>query len=68
VAVEILLGGTVDESQLAGPFGNTLYVPIPYVITPDNFEEYYAEYNGRPDSYTLDGMITQSQAYAFMAK
>ncbi len=66
VAVEILLGGEVDESQLAGPFGNTLYVPIPYVVTPENFETYYAQVANLPESYTLDGMITQTQAFSFM--
>jgi len=68
VAVEILLGGTVDESQLAGPFGNTLYVDIPYSVTPENFADYYAEVADLPESYTMDGLISQSQAYAFIAQ
>jgi ribose transport system substrate-binding protein len=67
VAVEILLGGEVDESQLAGPFGNSLYVPIPFVVNADNFAEIYAEFGDRPASYTLDGVITQDQAYGFMS-
>jgi ribose transport system substrate-binding protein len=66
VAVEILIGGQVDESQLAGPFGNTLYVPIPYTVDASNFEEEYAKVADVPESYTLDGLITQSQAYAFI--
>jgi ribose transport system substrate-binding protein len=68
VAVEILLGGTVDESQLAGPFGNTLYVPIPYAVTSENFAEYYAEVADLAPSFTMDGVITQDQAHAFMAQ
>lgn len=68
VAVEILLGNRVDESQLAGPFGNTLYVPIPYVVTAENFAEYYAQVADLPASYTMDGLITQSQAHAFMVQ
>jgi ribose transport system substrate-binding protein len=66
VAVEILLGGEVDASQLSGPFGNTLYVPIPYVVDETNFEEQYALVADLPESYTLDGFITQAQARAFM--
>jgi ribose transport system substrate-binding protein len=66
VAVEILLGGEVDASQLSGPFGNTLYVPIPYVVDETNFEEQYALVADLPESYTLDGFITQAQAYGFM--
>lgn len=38
VAVEILLGNAVDEEQLSGPFGNTLYVPIPFVVVDEDFE------------------------------
>jgi ribose transport system substrate-binding protein len=68
VAVEILQGGTVDESQLAGPFGNSLYVPIPGQITAENFDETYAEMQDQPDSYTLDGMITQEEAASFMSE
>lgn len=66
VAVEILLGGVVDESQYAGPFGNTLYVPIPYVVDSSNFDDILAEVAGLPGSYTLDGFINQNQAVGFM--
>jgi ribose transport system substrate-binding protein len=81
VLVNILLGKTVDEAQFAGPFGNTLYVPIPNVIVnedftyvnmdgeetvyPANFDEVYEEVKDLPGSYTLDGMITQEEADAF---
>ena len=76
VAYEILSGGTVDESQLAGPFGNSLYVPIPYAVTDTDFtsdvveirdfETVYEEVKDQPASYTLDGIITQEQAAEFM--
>ncbi|MFW5696417.1 MAG: substrate-binding domain-containing protein [Phototrophicaceae bacterium] len=66
VAVEILMGGEVDEAQLAGPFGNSLYVPIPYVVDESNFEEEYEKVADAPASYTLDGFITQAQARDFM--
>jgi ribose transport system substrate-binding protein len=66
VAMEILCGNTVDESQLEGPFGNSLYVPIPYAVTDEDFPSYFEQYGSFPASYTLDGFITQEQAAAFM--
>ncbi|MFW6069482.1 MAG: ABC transporter substrate-binding protein [bacterium] len=66
VALEILCGGQVDESQLAGPFGNSLYVPIPYTVTEENFDEQLEEYADAAASYTLDGFITQEEAAGFM--
>ncbi len=66
VALELLQGGQVDEAQLAGPFGNSLYVPIPGVITNDNFAEELEAIEGQPDSYTVDGFITQEEAASFM--
>jgi ribose transport system substrate-binding protein len=66
VIMEILQGGAADTEQFAGPFGNTFYVPIPYAITGENFEDFYALYSEAPESYTLDGMITQEQAASFM--
>lgn len=66
VAMEILCGGTVDASQLEGPFGNTLYVPIPYAVTTEDFASYFEQFGGFPASYTLDGFITPEQAAGFM--
>lgn len=66
VAVEILQGGEVDEAQLAGPCGNSLYVPIPNVVTTDNFAEAFEAVKDRPASYVNDGFITQEEAAAFM--
>jgi ribose transport system substrate-binding protein len=66
VVMEILQGGVPDEAQFSGPFGNTFYVPIPYAITGDNFADFIALYAEAPESYTLDGMITQEQAASFM--
>lgn len=81
VLVNLLLGMTIDETQLAGPYGNSLYVPIPYVVVdqeftyvdmdgeetvfPANFDEIYEEVKDEPGSYTLDGMITQEEADAY---
>jgi ribose transport system substrate-binding protein len=66
VAMEILMGAEVDESQFAGPFGNTLYVPIPFAVDETNFTENFEMFGEAADSYTLDGMITQEEAAGFM--
>jgi ribose transport system substrate-binding protein len=66
VAMELLTGSQVDEAQLEGEFGNTLYVPIPGVVTDENFQEVYEMYDDAPASYTLDGWISQEEAHAFM--
>ncbi len=66
VAVEILQGGELDESQLQGQFGNSIYIDIPFVITADDLEARLAEYEDRPDSYAMDGIITQEEAASYM--
>lgn len=68
VILELLCGGTVDAEQLAGPFGNSLYVPIPYAVTAEDFNSYFQQYGSFPASYTFDGFITPAQAAAFMAE
>jgi len=67
VAMEILCGDTVDEAQLAGPFGNSLYVAIPEPITSDSFQAEYEAIADAPASYTLDTFVSQGEADAFMA-
>lgn len=66
VAIEVLQGGTIDESQLGGPFGNSLYVDIPFVITQDNLAEMLETYKDKPDSYAMDGIISREQAASYM--
>lgn len=68
IAVEMLQGGTIDETTLEGPWGNTFYMPIPIVVTPENFEEVYNEYvveGDYPDSYLLDGVLTRDEVQQF---
>jgi ribose transport system substrate-binding protein len=65
VMVNLLQGKEIDEAQLAGPCGNTLYVPIPAPITNENLAAEFDKVKDLPASYTLDSMITQEQADAF---
>jgi ribose transport system substrate-binding protein len=64
IAVLLLQGRTLAQ-DLEGPFGNSLYVPIPGVVTDENFDEAYAEVEDQPASYTLDGMLTAEEAEGF---
>lgn len=66
IAYEILTGGQVDPAKLTGPWGNSLYMPIPGVVTNENLQEWLAKIEGLPDSYTLDGLITQEEAKSYM--
>jgi len=66
VAVELLQGKEIDESQLEGPFGNTIYVPIPGRVNSDNFAEMLEMNAEQPDTYVLDGIISQEDAAGYM--
>jgi ribose transport system substrate-binding protein len=66
VAVELLMGGEIDDSQLEGPFGNTLYMPIPCRVTDENLDEMVTTYEDRANTYVLDGIISQEEAAGYM--
>ncbi|MFA5594481.1 MAG: substrate-binding domain-containing protein [Trueperaceae bacterium] len=66
VAIEILQGGEIDEANLTGPFGNSIYIDIPFVITSADLADRLVEYQDRPDSYAMDGIITQEEAASYM--
>ncbi|WP_103680962.1 ABC transporter substrate-binding protein [Alkalispirochaeta sphaeroplastigenens] len=65
VAVQLLKGRELKDGILSGPFGNTIYVPVPVVVTNLNFDTVYNEYKGYPDYYSVDGHITPAQAEQF---
>lgn len=67
VALEILQGKEVDPAKLGGPFGNSLYIPIPGEVNSDNFATEYEKIASQPASFVLDGIITQEEAAGFMA-
>lgn len=81
VAVNLLLGREIDPEQLGGAYGNSLIVPIPYVVLdqewtytnadgeevvlPANFDEIYEEVKDQPEAYTLDGELTAEEVEAY---
>ncbi len=70
IAVELLQGRTLDESKLAGQYGQQIVIPIPVVVTSENFDEIYNTYvveGGYPDSYLLSGIMTEEEIQQFFA-
>jgi ribose transport system substrate-binding protein len=65
IALNILQGKEIDASKFEGPYGNTLYMPIPVVVTNDNFQEVYDEYKNFPESYLLDGILSEDEIQGY---
>ncbi len=65
VALNLLQGKQLKPDALSGPFGNSLYVPIPGVVSEENFAEEFAKIENQPASYVLDGIIDQATADSF---
>lgn len=64
IAIEILSGRELNTAILGGQYGTTIVIDVPYVVTPDNFDEIYETYvaSGEyPDSYLLDGIMTREE-------
>jgi len=64
VMVEILQGKEIKQGELEGAAGNTLYVPIPGVVTNQNLDEELQKIDVEGE-YVLDGIITQKQAQSY---
>jgi ribose transport system substrate-binding protein len=63
VAIELLQGRQLKD-ELKGEAKNTIYVPIPGFVDKGNFDGEFAKYKDKPDSYTLDGILTADEAKA----
>ncbi|NTU85754.1 MAG: ABC transporter substrate-binding protein [Chloroflexales bacterium] len=65
VALNLLQGKQLKADVLAGPFSNSLYVPIPGEVSDENFQAEYDKIKDQPASYVLDGIIDQATADGF---
>ena len=66
VAVEMLQGKEIKQSELGGAAGNTLYVPIPGTVNNSNLDEELQQIPAdAPEEYVLDGMISREEAQGF---
>lgn len=61
IAVHMLQGEKVNESKLGGANGLSFVLPIAAVITSENFDEYLATCEGKPDAYLLDDILTDQE-------
>lgn len=62
VMVRLLQGKTLKPGLLKGPFRNTIYVPIPGQVTDNNLYQVLEQIKGKPDTYVLDGIISDKEA------
>ncbi len=67
VGLHLLRGRELREEVLAGPYGNTIYVPIPVVVTNVNFDTIFDAHTDYPDFYSVDGHLTEAQAGQYFA-
>ena len=65
VGMHMLAGKEFKDDVFEGPYGNTIYVPIPTVVTNINFDTVYNAYKDFPDYYSVDGHLTQAQAATY---
>ena len=67
-AVNMLEGKKVDTTKLGGPSGSQFVIPIPVIVTKDNFTQVNATCAGKPASYLLDGIMSDSDVQQFFLK
>ena len=65
VMIRLLQGKKLKPGVLAGPFRNTIYVPIPGQVTDTTLQDALRQIQGRPDTYVLDGIISDQQADSY---
>ncbi len=65
IAVNMLQGKQLDTSKLTGQYGHMFTLPIPVVVTKDNFKQVLATCDGKPDAYLLDGIMTDAEVQQF---
>lgn len=64
IAVHKLLGKEFKNPVNAGKYGNSLYIPIPF-IDKDNFEEVYAQTEGKPGHYSVSDSLSIDEAATY---
>jgi ribose transport system substrate-binding protein len=66
IAIAMLQGKQVDESKLTGQYGHMFTIPIPVVVTKDNFQQVYTTTcANKPPTYLLDGIMSEQEIQQF---
>ena len=69
IAVNMLMGKTVDKTKLGGTNGLSFVIPIPVTVTKDNFAQVYKDScTGKPATYLLDGILSDDQVQQYFQK
>jgi ribose transport system substrate-binding protein len=66
IAIAMLQGQQVDESKLTGQYGHQFTIPIPVVVTKDNFQQVFTSTCAdKPATYLLDGIMSEQEIQQF---
>jgi len=69
IAANILQGKAVDKSKLGGTNKMSFVIPVPVTVTKDNFAQVYSTMcKDKPDSYLLDGIMTDAEVQQYFNK
>lgn len=69
IAVNMLMGKKIDTTKLGGPSGSQFVIPIPVIVTKDNFQQVFStQCAGKPASYLLDGIMSDADVQQFFVK
>jgi ribose transport system substrate-binding protein len=69
IAVNMLMGKKVDESKLGGANGLSFVIPVPVVVTKDNFQQVFeTACKDKPATFLLDGIMTDAEVQQFFVK
>ena len=69
IAVNMLMGKQVDKTKLGGANGLSFVIPVPVVVTKDNFQQVFSTAcKDKPATYLLDGIMTDAEVQQFFAK
>jgi ribose transport system substrate-binding protein len=61
IAINMLLGKSVNEASLGGVNGLSFVIPVPMTITNENLQEAIEYCADKPDAFLLDGIMTDSE-------
>jgi ribose transport system substrate-binding protein len=69
IAVNMLMGKQVDKSKLGGANGLSFVIPVPVIVTKENFQEVFTTMcKDKPATYLLDGIMTDEEVQQFFLK
>src|SRR5512135_635882 len=69
IAVNMLMGKKVDTTKLGGTNGLSFVIPVPVVVTKDNFQQVFStQCKDKPATYLLDGIMSDADVQQFFAK